>query len=781
MEKVVGVVLLVLVQLAAVSLRGEAADARKNLRQRVELYVLVLSPRPNTQFPGVVWPGGPSLFPAAQLAADMLNNRTDILTGYSVQLLDGDSGCSLNNWATITFAREAYRQRRVVGIVGPACSSAATQIGGLCTHPEINLVAITIANGPQLRSNKYSNMFRLISSSTLYGKALFELMKYNNWKSIATIYNIHQWFFRTLHTSFRNAVNVSTEYELFPLPVEHRMFPLHSIHNRVNVIVVFADSKYIRRLLCLALKSKWRLIYPNYQWIFVETHEDILLDGVEFFHDGHNYTCTKSDMSKASNRTLILRFRLQREDKTAQTDTGLTYDEFFDAYESYFSAYLDKEGIARENVPKDSEDWAATYFDSVWAMGLALNSSMVILNEENMSLPDYQYGDPHMTSVIRGQLLKTNFRGLSGDIYFHNETLEVPTIIDIHQLNPLYTGVEFRIGYYHEENLNITDERNASFVIPIQKQLKTVSTLAVAVFFPAALLTLVMTISLHILHLVFYDSKSIKAQSPKFSHFIFSGCYLFIISALLETVRAANWTGFHDVDSHTFMAIMGTLCNAIFWCLTLGTCLIFGTVCALSWRLYRIFKHFSNPGHFISDPCLVLIIVVLVTVNSAVLLAWSTHDPLLPHFSSGNEEVSVGRVFVYGHCDCRYFSNWLLMWIVNEAVILSVVILAVLNRHIPRKEFNNTRAHSLMVYVVSFLNGICVPIYFIQLKSTHINDPYITLEFLTLGCAMLSCVFLFMPPVIPILQRLCTRQTNPSQVRRASTFMCVHFSTCTCL
>ena len=760
MEKLVGVIslLLVLMQLFRPPRCGAAADGEDS-RQRTDLHVLVLSPRPNRQFQGAIWPGGPSLFPAAQLAADMLNNRTDILTDYSVRLVDGDSGCGLNTWATVTFAREAYRQSRVVGIVGPACSSAAAQIGGLSTHPGINLVAITIANGPQLR-NKYSNMFRLISSSILYGEALFKLMKFNNWKSIATIYNIHQWYFRTTYTSFRNTVNVSSEYEIFPLPVEHRMFPLGSIHNKVSAIFVLADSMYIKRLLCLALKSKWSpLIYPNYQWIFLETHEDIILDGIEFIHDDHNYTCTRSDMSKASNRTLILRFRLQREDKTVPTDIGLTYDEFFGAYESYFSAYLDKEDIAKEDVPKDSEDWAATYFDSMWAMGLALNNSVAILKEDNMSLPDYQYGDPHVTSVIREQLLDTNFRGLSGDIHFLNETLEVPTVVDIYQLNPLYTGINFRIGYYYEENL-IINEMNASFVVPIQKELKTVSTIAVAIFFPAALLTLLMTISLHILHFVFRNSKSIKAQSPHFSHLIFSGCYLFIISALLETVRAANWTGFHDVDSRTFRVFIGTICNIIFWCLTLGTCLIFGTVCVLSWRLYKIFTHFSNPGYLISDSYLVLIIVVLITVNSAVLLAWSAHDPLLPYFSPGDEEVSLGRVFVYGYCDCKYFSNWMLMWIVNEATILSVVILAVLNRHIPRKEFNNTRAHSLMAYVVSFLNGVCVPLYFIQLKSIHINYPYIILEFFTLGCAMLSCIFLFVPPVIPIFQRLkcnCTR------------------------
>jgi len=48
----------------------------------------------------------------------------------------------------------------------------------------------------------------------------------------------------------------------------------------------------------------------------------------------------------------------------------------------------------------------------------------------------------------------------------------------------------------------------------------------------------------------------------------------------------------------TYSVLYAVSCNTFTWCLAVGYSLIFGTVCAKTWRVYRIFHHFRNqsPG-----------------------------------------------------------------------------------------------------------------------------------------------------------------------------------------
>ena len=98
----------------------------------------------------------------------------------------------------------------------------------------------------------------------------------------------------------------------------------------------------------------------------------VLFTDVEVLYSSKLYVCTKEDMIAALDRSLILRFRLQRDSKTAETKVGLTYSEFSTAHNKYFEHYLNENMIARNYVPTDSSEWIATYFDSMWSLGLAL-------------------------------------------------------------------------------------------------------------------------------------------------------------------------------------------------------------------------------------------------------------------------------------------------------------------------------------------------------------------------------------------------------------------------
>lgn len=716
-----------------------------------DLNVLILSPYPSepSTYGNVGWPGGPALFPAAELAADIINNRTDILPHNTLRLIDGDSGCEYTTRASVTFAGEVSFNyyNEVIGIVGPACSAAAIEIGAVTTPQYADIVSITISNGPFLRTKNLTNMFRVLSSAKLVANAQVKLLQNNSWTSIATVADTAGHFYLSIYTSFieiiaKNSINVPPLFD-----IEDKVSLFNSIRNTFNVIYAFGGSTDSRKLLCLALKLNF--VYPDYQWVFIEVSPNSLLLNVNVSYNGKRYTCTEDDMKKAVDRIILLNLRLIPENKTVKTDVGLSYDDFETEYDPYYQKHV----VQIQNIDKYEKllenaktTWAATYFDSVWALGLALNRTAQVMKDKNMTLSSIKQNG--ISSIIHNELLSVNFSGLTGQIYFDNETLEVPSIIDIFQMNLNYS---VKIGYYYEGELFIPDRENAFFVDPIQSELVTIRVELAAIFFPLAIVIFLIFGTFHLIFLIFHDYKSIRAQSPHFIHLVFSGCYLFIVSSLLDTIRAANWTQFKDIKSSQFAIMIGTLCNVVLWCLTLSTMLIFGTMCALSWRIYRIFKHFLNPGKCISDPFLVTIITVLLTINVTVLVAWSAYDPLLPRFIVTSEGLRSGIVPVYAHCDCENLSLWILLWVLNELLIVSVIILAILNRDIPRKDyFNNTKSHSAMVYTISFLNGICIPTYAILLSINQINASYVVFQLFALGSPVCVCICLLVPPVIPL-------------------------------
>ena len=66
--------------------------------ERQTLYILAMVPFPDPEKPAWAKPNygaAHSLLPAAQLAVDQINNRSDVLQDYNLELLEGDSGCNV--------------------------------------------------------------------------------------------------------------------------------------------------------------------------------------------------------------------------------------------------------------------------------------------------------------------------------------------------------------------------------------------------------------------------------------------------------------------------------------------------------------------------------------------------------------------------------------------------------------------------------------------------------------------------------------------------------------
>lgn len=61
-------------------------QAGQSFDEREDLYLMGLFP-----FGGTAWPGGNATEAAANIALDEINNRTDVLPGYTLKVIAGDS------------------------------------------------------------------------------------------------------------------------------------------------------------------------------------------------------------------------------------------------------------------------------------------------------------------------------------------------------------------------------------------------------------------------------------------------------------------------------------------------------------------------------------------------------------------------------------------------------------------------------------------------------------------------------------------------------------------
>ena len=112
-------------------------------------------------------------------------------------------------------------------------------------------------------------------------------------------------------------------------------------------------------------------------------------------------------------------------------------------------------------------------------------------------------------------------------------------------------------------------------------------------------------------------SKSVKASSLHLSQLVFLGLYLFITATLVFSV------------SNIIPVTSGAICQILWdWLFPISFILIIGTVAVRTWRLYRIFIHYRNPGRFISTPALVIILLILLFINVLIATVRRAVDPI---------------------------------------------------------------------------------------------------------------------------------------------------------
>ena len=150
-----------------------------------------------------------------------------------------------------------------------------------------------------------------------------------------------------------------------------------------------------------------------------------------------------------------------------------------------------------------------------------------------------------------------------------------------------------------------------------------------------------------------------------------------------------------------------------------------GIVTVKTWRLYRIFMHYLNPGKFLSNSALTLAVLLLTSIDVAIAIIWTVVDPMEFRY---NEIFlrSGSRNEILLQPECYYNLVWLvLVFLFKAALLVALIVLTVLTRNLPNATTTFT-THPLRIftYVFSVVSVIGFAIYYQLVFTLQFPDPH---------------------------------------------------------
>ena len=682
---------------------------------------------------------GHELAPAAYLGVEQVNSHANLLKEYDVQLIRMDGGCEVTERTVIGANELACSCEPIVGIIGPSCERSSRKVSQITNTKELSLVSINYGGSEIFADRPFS--FGILGSNSNNVKAMVEIMKNNEWTRYALLYTESH---SPLVEKLLHAMPVGFEFK-FSSAIYDTYIPLKEVKQSFSrVIIILATPNFIRRVLCLAHYEE--LVFPTYQWMFMEAIDSVFKE-ISFTYDGRLFKCSNHDIGiglKGGISLLPNAVAKSNSDNTI-TDVGLSPKEYSEQYESQLKKYANRFHL--KSIPQPSE-WAKGFYDAVWALAFAINSS---LQELNTNLTEINPGSNDLAQIIRKYMFTVNIQGVTGRINFDNNTgFNSDGTINVYQYEQNRTST--KIGSYTQNVFTSLSNATPVFINATFDQVYDhVNTSVSAILILINFIALVLTISAQVVNICYRKHKLIKASSPSLNLLIFIGCYAIIIGGVLHVIAET----LKDVDFN----IKVCLCSIVPWLLNTGATLIMGTVCMKTWRLHRIYintkKLRNKKMKFFSNSWLGVFVIALVVCDTFVCILWCSTDLLMPKQSREIGYVSANEfpvITVNEVCYSKFTIYWLMLLFTPKGVlILCSFILALLTR-INKEEFRTINI-IIMAYLLSILFGLGAPIYaIIHIVGTSISLKVATLSILLNILVSICVLVLFLPPVYVLLK-----------------------------
>ena len=666
------------------------------------LYLLTLVPIPHE----AGREGRLTVLPGAYAARDEINNHTDILPGYHIELIIKNietcphtvAGIGLTNLVKYTVSPPCHP---VVAVTGLLCSSHTLLLSTVAGHDGYDLIQLTAANSPIFKTQNYRfpHLWQLLGSATLYTDTVLAIMDQYNWTRVGVVYDtIYIHIVEHLVQTFSSSNNKSV---VFSTGITSSQGLLSTIRKtKTTVIVTVLDHQQ-----AIALQSSVQKKTTT-TWIHIKT----LMQTHQFTDDSviHNYYI---------HGCFILQLQISHTPEGMVLKTDNTH------------MHTNRNTIFGKNQTKILN---SLLHDQVWALALALNKSLPLLKIRNLSIDNYTIGQHEVTDVIEQQLANLSFQGASGWIEF-NQYRSVSSPVEVFWV--FRNKTDRQVGIY--DPLNPSDFHiNIDYSLLLSNGELGMSYISL----PTAILLYILsgavimfTTAQLILYIHYRHHKVIKATSPHLSLLIFLGCYLLCLAAVCTVtiqsmvipcvaVKVLYYTAF-------LMAING-----------LG--FIFLTLFVRLMRIYRIFSKWMKKdlGKYWSNFHLLLVIFVLIIIPNIFLVA----------------RIAIGSGVIFIECTlsddaAAVYVDFALVASCGVVYLLLVCMLGTLNRNIKNEHFNDARQIYLLISVemVVLLLGISLYTVYILRKEVTIAEPILVIELLVVN--VICQMFLFLPKISHVM------------------------------
>ena len=685
------------------------------------------------------------ILPALSLAMEQINNRSNFLPCHKLELVDQEAGCEITTSTLTGLTRGLFpsdsERSGIVGVIGPTCSLSSIQTSNITNRPEVQMVLLH-SSGISLLTDrkKYPFSLGILGSTAPIVNLLLALMQKSNWHNIDILYDTSSFYYHSLMREFLDTLNEDVNIK-FLSSVTSNFYPLDQVKiSGTRIVFVFTPPGRSYRIICLAYHMK--LVYPRYQWIFVNKRLGNFMNVVTgFTYRGRYYSCSERELvNSILEGALLVDYRLltTNDPDVINYPQGISLKVFQELYTQKLSNSNQKH--SKEAISDSTTPWAYGMYDAVWAWGMVLDK----LTRRNSKLA-FKYGDKHLAEVILKEFYTLDFQGMSGHISFSVDSGVVDRLVNLYQIT---NGCERHIASANSSVVTVVAPQDFNTIHDVARAVALPHMGIVVFFLVTHCVELFTVVVLHLITFLYRNTKFVKASSPKLVQPAFIGVYFLVAGAILSTSFYAN----------ELSTVIGTIiCQAVWvWLFPISFTLMMGIITLRVWRLYRIFKHYMNPGKFISNRALLTILSVMVLLDVIIAIVWTISDPM--HFQFVEYKVKNGQTYeLIIDQSCVSTHNITPLWIgtvftYKIGLLVVMIILSVLTHQIPNQTFS-TALLRLFAYVFSAAFAIGFSLYYLFLFLNRKSNIDFYILNVLLSVLLLSFVALvIVPPLLPVIK-----------------------------